>query len=76
MTETSGASFPRFDSEEDRNLPATEVITGSGETPSTTCFNASADKGEAMTRQGSAAVPPRGDSLTDQANLIRDFIRE
>ena len=76
MTETSGASFPRFDSEDIRNLQTTEVITGLGETPRTTCFHASADQGEAMTRQGSAAVPPHGDSLTDQANLMRDLIHE
>ena len=29
-----------------------------------------------MSRQGSAAVLPRGDSLPDQANLIRDLMRK
>ena len=65
---SSGASFPGLDSEEVRNLLATETVTGSGE--------ASVDQGEAMNRQGRAAVPPRGDSPLDQANLIRDLIRE
>ena len=53
-----------------------EVVAGSGQTPHTTSFHASASQGEAMTRQGSAAVPPREDSPAVQANLIRDLIRE
>ena len=55
-----------------------EVIAGSGETgtPWTPRTNASADQVDSMTRQGSAAVSPRGDSPTDQANLVRDLIRE
>ena len=66
MCETSGASFPGLDSEEVCNLPATETVKGSGETSRATSFQASADQEEAMSRQNSAAVPPRGDSLAHQ----------
>ena len=76
MTKTSGASLPGFDSKDIRNLPAMEVVAGSGQTPRITCVHASADQGEAMTRQCRAVVTSRGDSSTDQANLIRDWIRE
>ena len=76
MSESSGASFPGFDSEEVHNLPAMETVTGSGETPCATCIQASADQGEVLNRQGSAAVPPRGDLPPVQANLIRDLICE
>ena len=76
MTETSGASFSGFDSEEILNLPATEVVSGAGTAAPTTCFNASASQGEAMSRQVSTPVPPRGDSQADQATLIRDLIRD
>ena len=48
----------------------------SGETPRATCFQASTDQGEAMSRQVSAPVPPRGDSPPDKANLIRELMRE
>ena len=66
MTEISCASFPEFDSEEIHNLPATEIVAGSGQTSNTTCFHASASQGEAMARQGSAAVPLHGDLPVDQ----------
>ena len=49
---------------------------GSGETQCATCIQASTDQGEVMSRQGSAAVLSWGDSPPDQANLIRDLIRE
>ena len=73
MSETSEASFPGFDLGDIRNLPATEVVTG---TPQITSLPASTDQDEAMTRQGSAAVLPHGDSPAVQASLIRNLIRE
>ena len=75
MSETSEATFPGFDSGDIRNLPATEVVTGTG-TPQLTSPPASTSQAEAMSRQGSAVIPPRGDSPSDQTNLIRDLIRE
>ena len=74
MSESSGASFPGFGSEEVCNLLATETVTGFGETPHATCIQA--DQGELLNRQGSMAVPPWGDSRPVQANLIRDLLRE
>ena len=76
MSKSSGGSFPAFSSEEVRNLPATATVTGSGETPCATCIQANVDQGEVLNRQGNAAMPPRGDSRPDQANLISDHIRE
>ena len=76
MSESSGASFPGFGSEEVCDLPTTETVTGSGETPRATCIQANADQGEVLSRQGSAVMPPRGDSPPYQAILIRDLIRE
>ena len=61
----SGASFPGFGSEEVRNFPATETVTGSGEIPRTTVTQANTDHEEVSIRQGSPAVPPWGDSLPD-----------
>ena len=75
MLETSETSFAGFDSGDICNLPATKVVTGTG-TPQITSLPARTDQDEAMSRQGSAAVPHCGDSPADQSSLIRNLIRE
>ena len=54
-----------------RNLFASAVVADSGQTPQITNLHARTDQDEAMTRQDSAAVLPRGDSLADQSSLIK-----
>ena len=75
MSETSEATFRGFDSGDIRNLPATEAVTGTG-TPQLTSLPASTGQVEAMSRHGSAVVPPRGDSSSDQTSLIRNIYEE
>ena len=70
MSETSEASFPGFDSGDIRNLPATEAVTSTG-TPQITSLPDHTEQDEAMIRQGSAAVPPHGDSPADQKSNTR-----
>ena len=77
MSETSDSSCPRLDPGDNRNLLASAVVADSGHTPQITSLHARTDLDEAMTRQGSAAMPPSGDSPADQSSLIRNFfIRE
>ena len=75
MSESSGTFLPRFDSEEICNLPATELITGSGEIAQSTTTQAHTDHKEVSVRQVSLAGL-RGDSQPDQSSLIRELIRE
>ena len=78
ISSTSGSSetsFPGFDSGDIRNLPATEAVTSTG-IPQLTIPPASTGQAEAMSRQGSAVVPPLGDSPPDQTSLIRDLLRD
>ena len=63
------------DSGDIRNLPTTEVVTGTG-AQQITSLPARTDQGEAMSRQGSVAVLHRGDLPADQSSLIRNIIRE
>ena len=67
MSELSGASFPGFGSEEIRNLPATEMVTGSGEIVQSTQTQARTDHDEVWSRQDSQAAL-RGDSQPDQGS--------
>ena len=75
MSESSSTSFPRFGSEQIRNLHATELITGSREMSQSTMTRAHTDHGEVSASQVSPA-DSRGDSQPDQSSLIRDLIRD
>ena len=70
MTESSGASFPGFGSEEIRNLPATEIVTGTEELTQATMTLALADPDEVSVKQASSVAPSLGDSRADQSSLI------
>ena len=76
MSESSGASFPGFGSEEIRNLPATETVTAPVEQPQTTRIQASTEHAEVLSRQASPVGPPLGDSHPVQSSMIRELIRE
>ena len=60
MSESSGASFPIFGSEELCNLLATENVTSSGETPQSTLTLARTDLDEVSVRQTSLARTAKG----------------
>ena len=61
MSESSGASFPGFGSEEFRKLPTTETVMGSLEIPQFTETPANTGPGEVSVRQASLDVPSQGD---------------
>ena len=70
MSESSGAFFPGFRSEEIRNLPATEMVTGTEELPQATSTLTNTDSEEVSVRQASSVVPSLGDSRADHSSMI------
>ena len=74
MSESIGASFPSSWSEEIRNLPGMEIVTGSKEITPANLTLAITDPDEELVRQ--SVVPLLGDSRADQSTLIGELICE
>ena len=61
MSDSSGAFFPGFGSEEICNLPAREIVTGTEELPQATLTLALTDPDEVLVRQASSVTPLLGE---------------
>ena len=63
-------SFPGFGSEEIHSLSATEIDTGSPETPQATSSQSNADTSEVLDKQVADTALPLGKSQADRASSI------
>ena len=75
---SSGTSFPRFDSEEIHNLPATEVFTGSVETAPAAETPVNTESLDVSVRQADASIAPSAvitPADISLRNLIPDELR-